>query len=136
MASGYRDGYRYAEEAVRRPQQGEPPRRLGARAVIGGVADVSTLADVVGFIQAVRESTCWGGRCTTTAPRQARIGRPCSREERPSHAHRRGQPPANRRSVADGIPDNARHVGPAVGPRQVGATVEQRFEGARLGGIP
>jgi hypothetical protein len=58
-ASGYREGYRYAEEAVRRLRA-----NLGDASalvhVIGGVADVATVADVVGFVRAVRESNVLG----------------------------------------------------------------------------
>ena len=59
MASGYRDAYRYAEEAVRRLRANLQDASALVH-VIGGVADVATLADVVGFIRAVRESSVLG----------------------------------------------------------------------------
>jgi hypothetical protein len=58
-ASGYRDGYRYAEQAVRRLRANlhDPSAPVH---VIGGVADVATVAEVADFVQAVRESNVLG----------------------------------------------------------------------------
>ncbi|HEX2274786.1 MAG TPA: hypothetical protein VHG90_13005 [Acidimicrobiales bacterium] len=58
-ASGYRDGYRYAEEAVRRVRANLQDSSALVH-IIGGVADVASVADVMGFVRAVRESNVLG----------------------------------------------------------------------------
>ncbi|HEX2042521.1 MAG TPA: hypothetical protein VHF24_07780 [Acidimicrobiales bacterium] len=58
-ASGYRDGYRYAEEAARRLRANLQDSSALVH-LIGGVADVGTVDDVAAFVRAVRESKVLG----------------------------------------------------------------------------
>ncbi len=58
--SGYRDGFRYTEENVRRLRQNLPDGEDATLHTIGGIGDGATPADYDGFVRASREGNAVG----------------------------------------------------------------------------